>query len=223
MSFGKLYASNEFMFCELHDALSRFLSSFRDYIDPLLDSNGYEPFVATLCIGMIAAMRVDKVHLFGLLEAYIVTVKELARTKAKPVQTQQSFSLFSFFFSKRITRFELREEIPSRVSGFFEKEGERKDFGSSSHSRFEDSSHSRFEDLLRDTDLLFNEGVECGSTFHEHYIFYLGIILESYKRFMDEATRRKAVNNLVESHYLNFWQNFYDNFDSDEVIRVYTA
>jgi hypothetical protein len=200
MSFGRLYASKEFMFCELHDALSRFLSPFRDYIDPLLDSNGYGPFVATLCIGIIAAMRAEKVHLFGLLDAYIVTLKTAPR--GNPVQTRKSFSWFSFFFSKSVTRLELRGELPRRVGRFLEL------------------SHTRFEDLLRDTDVLFNEGVGCGSSFHEHYIFYLGIILASYKLSMHEAARRRAVGNLVDMHYLDSFQHVYDNFDSEEIVQI---
>jgi hypothetical protein len=202
MSFGKLYSANEFRFCDLHVALSRFLSPFHTHIEPLLDSNGYEPFIATLCAGIIAAMRVDKVHLFGLLDSFIVTIKELARTKVKTVQPSKRFSLMSMLFSKSVTRFELREEVPRRLGGFFEKD------------------HATFEELLRDTDVLFNEGVGCGSSFHEHYIFYLSIILASYSLFMDEASRRKAVSNLVDMHYLDSCQNFYDNYDSEEMIHA---
>lgn len=211
MSFAPLI-NTRFRFCELHDALHRFLFPFRDYIDPLLDSNGYEPFVATLCIGILCSTKIQPSFLFAILDAYIVTVKECARRRVKVYcgKTGVEVGWWAWLFSRRVSRAELSQELKARVRPFVGK------FTSTSTSTCPPLA-SDFGKLQLETNILFNAGLSHSSAFHEHYILYLSIIIAAYERFMDTETLIRAVENLVEFHTTE--GNFYDNFDSNVVFE----
>jgi hypothetical protein len=206
MSFGRLVVDKQCRFYELHNTLCRFLTPFRDYVDPLLDSNGYEPFVATLCTGIMCVTKLQPGFLFAILDAYIVTIKDFAQRRAKVYRgrTGAEVSWWNWLFGVgTVTRAQLSQELRARVRPFV--------VGQTLSSSV---SELDLDQLQRETNVLFNSGLSHRSTFHEHYILYLSIIICSYRRFMDDETLIRAIENLVEID-----TNFYDNFDSDVVVE----
>lgn len=204
MSFGNLLSVSEFPFFKLHEALSRFLGPFReDHINHMLESNAYESFVATLSIGLICAMKVDRTNFYGMLDSYLVVISKHSRHKALPSQHSR-FSWWSSFFGKSTSRFEIRQQMLDRALDFCRTISDVGD------------DYSR---LQARTDALFNEGVGPRHIYHEYYINYLTLIIAAYTLFMDSTMLKQAVMELVDFH-IHDTHCFYDNFDSDVMISV---
>lgn len=208
MSFGHLLSVSEFPFYKLHETLSRFLAPFReDHIDHLLESNAYESFVATLCIGIICATKVARTNLYGMLNAYLVTIRRHSRhNRHRPLPSQSQPSWWSVFIRRATSRLEIRQQMLDRVDDFV-------------RSLPQVATDDDYTSLQASTDALFNEGVGPRHIYHEYYISYLALIIASYAHFMDKAMMTRAVRELVDFHIYDS-HCFYDNYDSDVMVSM---
>lgn len=210
MSFGRLHASNEFPFYELHEALEKFLIPFKPYVENsgILDSSGYRSFVATMCIGMICAMRESRSNLFGMLEALLVEIKKPVVRRAIP---KRSVGLLSWLLgfvrgSPEPSRLQMQQQVLARVPSFVDHAMRYR----------ENRNYRALQDL---TDDLFNEGVRPSSVYHEYYINYLALIIATYTHFLTRERMIDVVSRLVEFE-ITSPITFYDDYDSDAVIVV---
>lgn len=214
MSFGRLHAAREFPFHELQHALAKFLNPFRCYIDRagILDSNGYESFIATLCVGIIAAMTETRSNLFAMMDALVDEVKRPVVRRAVANPERGSVGIWSWLSASLgfgtggvlPSRRELLQEILSRIPAYVDQAlGCGEDY----------------ETLQRITERLFNDGVRSSSIYHEHYINYLALVVAAYTHFLDRDRMIAVLGTLVRFEALSA-VTFYDDHDSDTVIAI---
>jgi hypothetical protein len=210
MSFGRLHEAGEFPFYELHEALEKFLGPFKCYVEKsgILDSCGYRSFVATMCIGMICAMRESRPNMFGMLEALIIEIKRPVVRKAIPKSPVGLVSWLLGFVRRtpEPSRLQMQQEVLARVPSFVDRAIRYRETGD-------------YTALQNHTDALFNEGVRPSSVYHEYYINYLALVVATYTHFLTRERMIDVVSRLVEFE-ITSPITFYDDYDSDAVIVV---
>lgn len=214
MSFGRVHAAREFAFHELQQAMSNFLGPFRCYVDRacILDSCGYESFIATLCVGVIAVMRETRSNLFGMMEALVVEIKKPVSRKAVVNAERGSVGMWSwlsgllgFGTGALPSRRQLLQEIYGRIPAYVDQ--------------VLACGGDDYETLQRITEKLFNDGVRSSSIYHEHYINYLALIVAAYRHFLSRD-RMIAVLGILVRFDATSGVTFYDDYDSDAVIVI---
>ena len=203
----EILSSNEIVFHMLFNNISRFMRPHTKYITNIMDYNGKEPFIATLCVGLISCLRTfdtaedKKVQTINLLDQYI---SSLRRYKYKP-KNHANKSWFSFLKWNKTTLSTIpRETIYARIPEFV-----RNVYLNDYYENQEATYH------------LFNDGL-TSTKYHAEYNNYMTFIITAFCSSLYQQNyevMERFVKNFVDFH-IEDKICIYDNY---ETIKTYSV
>lgn len=210
--FDEIISSTELTFSDIFQTLTEFMYPYEKHMRAIIDYNGEDPFIATLCVGLITCLRSfetpykKKTYFTKLLHQYISNLQTYKYT-AKNHDNKPWFSFLKWNKTKLIHI--PREVIFARIPDFV------------SEMR---TSHHNYYNTQKAVYNLFNEGL-TSTEYHADYNNYQTFIITSFYSTLnnlDEIQQQQIMElfiyNFIEFH-LDDVDCVYDNYTT---IKSYT-